>query len=130
MILLNKFIDTNECQVEIFKTHYGHEMQLGHLRLSKKDRITIARKRQIGVEPERILKDIQENLGKKLQTELSSTQDIHIYMHAHLIICSCLYQVWLRKFIAVYMWVCIWVYAFLCASISSVACHACACVLM
>ena len=88
MILLNKFIDTNECQVEIFKTHYGHEMQLGHLRLSKKDRITIARKRQIGVEPERILKDIQENLGKKLQTELSSTQDIHIYMHAHLIICS------------------------------------------
>ena len=78
MILLNKFTDTNECEVEVFKTHYGHEMQLGHLRLSKKDRITIARKRQIGVEPERILKDIQENLGKKLITELLSILDTHI----------------------------------------------------
>lgn len=52
-----------ECNVFVCKTHYGHNPQLGHIRLSKQDKTLIASKRKMGIEKERILKDIQQDIG-------------------------------------------------------------------
>ena len=38
-------------------------MELGHIRISNEDKITIACKRKMGIEKERILKDIREGIG-------------------------------------------------------------------
>lgn len=56
--------DAGLYQVNFCKTHYGHEMQLGHIRISNKDKATIACKRKLGIEKERILRDIREGIGK------------------------------------------------------------------
>ena len=56
--------DTGLYQVNFCKTHYGHETQLGHIRISNEDKRTIASKRKMGIEKERILKDIREDIGK------------------------------------------------------------------
>ena len=55
--------DTGLYQVNFCKTHYGHEMQLGHIRISNDDKRIIASKRKMGIERERILKDIRESIG-------------------------------------------------------------------
>lgn len=39
-----------EFQADVCKTHYGHDRQLGHIRIAKEDRILIANKRQAGIE--------------------------------------------------------------------------------
>jgi len=46
--------NTGECHVIICKTHYGHNPQLGHIRLSKEDKNLIACKRKMGIEKERV----------------------------------------------------------------------------
>ena len=57
---------TSLYQVHVCKTHYGHEMQLGHIRITEEDKRKIACKRKMGVEKERILKDIQESIGESI----------------------------------------------------------------
>ena len=56
--------DTTECEVDICKTHYGHETQLGHLKISNTEKILIASKRKAGITKDRILQYIREGIGK------------------------------------------------------------------
>ena len=62
--------DTGLYQVNFCKTHYGHEMQLGHIRISNEEKRIIASKRKMGIEKERILKDIREGIGKSKATHI------------------------------------------------------------
>lgn len=57
-------IDCSELELHICKTHYGHQMELGHLRISKTDKMVIGCKRKMGVDKQRIITDVQESIGK------------------------------------------------------------------
>ena len=56
--------DMTEFEADVCKTHYGHEIQLGHLKISNTEKILIASKRKAGITKERILQDIRESIGK------------------------------------------------------------------
>ncbi|XP_075724452.1 uncharacterized protein LOC142767109 [Rhipicephalus microplus] len=49
------------------KNNYGHEIDLGHLRLSKEERQAIAQQLAQGVPVETVLKSVKKSLGRKLQ---------------------------------------------------------------
>lgn len=49
------------------KNHYGHEIDLGHLRLSKEERQAIAQQLAQGVPVEAVLKSVKKSLGRELQ---------------------------------------------------------------
>ena len=53
-----------ECEVDICKTHYGHETQLGYLKISSTEKSLIACKQKAGITKEQILQDICESFGK------------------------------------------------------------------
>lgn len=61
-IQLTENSNTGLYQVSFCKSHYGHEIELGHIRISNEDKITIASKRKMGIEKEKILKDIREGI--------------------------------------------------------------------
>lgn len=63
-LTLTEKADMTECEVDICKTHYGHETQLGHLKISNTEKVLIASKRKAGITKERILQDIRESIGK------------------------------------------------------------------
>ena len=54
-------------QMELHSTHYGHELSLGHLRLSDSERVAIAGKLADGVDFQHILDNIRDSLGKEFQ---------------------------------------------------------------
>ena len=61
---LTERVDCSELELDVIKTHYGHQMELGHLRISKTDKMLIGCKRKMGVEKQRIITDIQESIGE------------------------------------------------------------------
>ena len=64
-------------KVQYYPTHYGHATSLGHLRLSEKERVTIAGKFLQGVTFERILDDIRCNVDTSLRRiHLTTRKDI------------------------------------------------------
>ena len=74
-IVLSIAID-HTIQASICSTHYGHELSLGHIRLSKEYRYSIAAKVSQGVTFQRILDDIREDTGKLNRLHLTTRQDI------------------------------------------------------
>ena len=56
---------TNIVNVNICKTHYGHNCSLGYTRLSETDRLTIAGQLAQGITFERIFDNIRDNVGIK-----------------------------------------------------------------
>ena len=54
-------------EVTIHKTHYGHRISLGHLRIPEMDRLAIAGKLANGVDFQHILDNIRDKLGKSYQ---------------------------------------------------------------
>lgn len=64
-------------QASICTTHYGHEISMGHIRIPKADRHTIAAKLSQGVTFERILDDIRESIGDNVKRlHLTTCKDI------------------------------------------------------
>ena len=53
--------------VDYCSTHYGHEISLGHLRISDKDRKMIAGKLKQGVSFEHIMDTIRDSVGSKFE---------------------------------------------------------------
>ncbi|KAJ8938919.1 hypothetical protein NQ314_011295 [Rhamnusium bicolor] len=49
------------------KTHYGHENEIQHIRLSRADHNAVASKLAAGVPKERILGEIRDNIGNQLK---------------------------------------------------------------
>ncbi len=49
--------------VNVHKTHYGHQTSMGHLRISETERLAIAAKLADGVGIQRILDDIRDSIG-------------------------------------------------------------------
>uniref|UniRef100_A0A131YPJ6 C2H2-type domain-containing protein n=1 Tax=Rhipicephalus appendiculatus TaxID=34631 RepID=A0A131YPJ6_RHIAP len=49
------------------KKHYGHDIDLGHLRLSKEERQAIAQQLAQGIPVETVLKNVKKTLGRELQ---------------------------------------------------------------
>ena len=62
-LILTEKTDSTECEADICKTHYGHEMQLGHIKIATTEKVLIASKRKAGITKERILQDIRESIG-------------------------------------------------------------------
>lgn len=54
-------------KVTLYMTHYGHEHSLCHLRIPEAERLAIAGKLSQGIDIQRILDDIRDNLGKSCQ---------------------------------------------------------------
>ena len=54
-------------EVMLHKTHYGHQMSLAHLRIPETNQLAIASKLAAGVEFQRILDDVRDNIGDKYQ---------------------------------------------------------------
>ena len=55
----------SECiEVQIYGSHYGHKTALGHLRLQQSDKTAIAAQVAQGVNFQRILDNIRDNLGR------------------------------------------------------------------
>ena len=63
-------------KASIYTTHYGHQLSLGHLRLSKEYLYSIAAKISQGVSFQRILDDIREDTGRVKRPHLTTRQDI------------------------------------------------------
>ena len=67
-----------DIKVEIYPTHYGHETSLGHLRILETERVAIAAQLAQGVDIQRILDNIRDNLGKEFQRiHLLTKKDIY-----------------------------------------------------
>ncbi|KAJ8912340.1 hypothetical protein NQ315_014707, partial [Exocentrus adspersus] len=77
-------ISDNMCTAFYYKTHYGHDVELQHLRISSRDRATIAGKLASGVSISRILDDNRQNFSAdKLQRiDLLTRKDIHNIKHS------------------------------------------------
>ena len=58
---------TGEVEASICNTHYGHEQDLGHIRLSINARLSIAGQLYHGVSQEHILDSIRDNVGDELR---------------------------------------------------------------
>ncbi len=58
---------TNQQDVRICKTHYGHQCTLGHTRVQYSQRQAIAGKLAQGVTKEHILDSIRDNIGKRFE---------------------------------------------------------------
>lgn len=64
--------------VEFCEKHYGHEIELGHLRLPENVRLAIAGKLRQGVSIEHILDDIRDSVGTTVERiHLLSRKDMH-----------------------------------------------------
>ncbi len=64
------YVENGEITVDVCYTHYGHEKELQHIRLSKEKRQELAAKIQQGVPRDRILSDIRERVtDEKLSRE-------------------------------------------------------------
>ena len=64
--------------VLLYKTHYGHSISLGHLRIKETDRLETAGKLPQGVTFQRILDDVRDNLGERFERiHLITRKDIH-----------------------------------------------------
>ena len=68
--------DDNSVGVSMCTTHYGHDLSLGHIRLSKNTSSPFAAKLALGVTYQRILDDIREQSGKRSRLHLTTCQDI------------------------------------------------------
>ena len=58
---------TGEVLVTLHKTHYGHSMQLQHLRLPLSDRLKIASQLKAGVSVDHIYDEIRDGLVSDIQ---------------------------------------------------------------
>ncbi len=58
---------TNYIKIYVCKTHYGHECRLGYTRLQSTLRQCVAGKLTQGVEVDRILDDVRDNIGGRLE---------------------------------------------------------------
>ena len=64
--------------VEICHTHYGHELQLGHLRLPESVRLAVAGKLRQGVSVEHVLDHVRDSIGTNVERiHLLTRKDIH-----------------------------------------------------
>ena len=54
---------------EVYRNHYGHESEFGHIWLTTSTRQQIAAKLQQGISKEKILDDIRESVGLEFQRE-------------------------------------------------------------
>ena len=61
--------NNNSVSANLCLTHYGHENELQHLNLPKGFRQQIAAKLKLGVNREKILDDIRDNVGEKFSRE-------------------------------------------------------------
>lgn len=59
--------DKEIIQARIYKTHYGHPSSLGHLRLQKCQRETVASQLAQGITPQHILDKIRDNVHEKFE---------------------------------------------------------------
>ena len=67
-------------QIQYYPTHYGHATSLGHLRLSEKERVTIAGNILQGVTFEGILDDIRSNVDTSIRRiHLTTRKDNYKY---------------------------------------------------
>ena len=67
----------NNVEVEFCKTHYGHSVTLGHIRLTEEAKLNIATKLLHGVTFERILDDIRDSVDSTIQrVHLTTRKDI------------------------------------------------------
>ena len=53
-------IKTNAVKAEFISTHYNHDTQLGHLRMTNATRLMIASKLKKGITNQRIIDDIRD----------------------------------------------------------------------
>ena len=72
--------DACNVSVKLYPSHYGHEPEVGHLRLSDSARKAVATKVKVGIPPKRILRDVRnistcEEGGIK-RVDLLTRQDI------------------------------------------------------
>lgn len=58
---------TGTISIVVTNTHYGHEMDLAHLKLSQDERVAIGQKLAQGITAERILDDIRNSLSDSLE---------------------------------------------------------------
>ena len=54
---------------EVYRNHYGHESEFGHIWLTTSTRQQIAAKLQQGISKEKNLDDIRESVGLEFQRE-------------------------------------------------------------
>ena len=59
--------DKEMIQAQIYKTHYGHQLSLGHLRLQKCQREAIAAQLSQGITPQHVLDKIRDSVHKRFE---------------------------------------------------------------
>ncbi|XP_072385507.1 uncharacterized protein [Diabrotica undecimpunctata] len=63
-----KIVSANDkITVNFQKTHYGHEIELGKIRLPKQEREKIASKLLVGIPPKKIVQSVYDNIGEHLK---------------------------------------------------------------
>jgi hypothetical protein len=76
-IIALKCLRTGRIQAKICHTHYGHKTEVGHLRLSKTDRMQIAGQLAHGVKSDFILNNIRDGLQDTIsRVHLTTRKDI------------------------------------------------------
>ncbi|CAG9858772.1 unnamed protein product [Phyllotreta striolata] len=78
-LVVSKCIETDFFNVTFFKTHYGHDLQLEHLHLTKVEKKHIALKLAKGVPPAKILDSYRSNIeiDKPERVDLITPRDIN-----------------------------------------------------
>ncbi|XP_035210003.1 uncharacterized protein LOC118184443 [Stegodyphus dumicola] len=67
-----------KCCVQYLKTHVGHKNEIGHMFLSKEDRMHLASKIAAGIPFERILGEIRDSIaGDQTRMHLVTRHDLH-----------------------------------------------------
>ena len=71
-------------QVEVCNTHYGHNQDIGHLRIPAPERINIAAQLAQGVTFEKILDCVRDSVESKVQRiHLMNRKDLHNIQQAY-----------------------------------------------
>lgn len=60
-------LENNRLQVEVVKTHYGHEHNLGHIRIPAESRVFIAKQLTEGVSFDNLLDKVRDSVGTHLE---------------------------------------------------------------
>ena len=62
-LIVSREVDSTTVTVKVHKTHYGHQIALGHLRIMESERLAIAGKLAQGIDFQHILDNTRDNLG-------------------------------------------------------------------
>lgn len=72
------FLESGKLEVKAVKTHYGHQCNLGHLRIPIQDRLFVAKELLRGVSFDNLLDKVRDSVSTKLKRiHLLTKKDLH-----------------------------------------------------